>query len=125
MFLLHFSPTFPFTFSSNSPLHALVPHILVLTLLRFFISSLFLSPLIPFSSCSCLNIVACLRSQEENIGKWKLTRNVDGEEKLDYRFFDEYLIQPGQKFKVRSHPNVESHRLRLDQHACIYTYTYI
>jgi len=38
--------------------------------------------------------------KEENIGKWKLTRNVDGEEKLDYRFSDEYLIQPGQKVKL-------------------------
>lgn len=38
--------------------------------------------------------------KEENIGKWKLTRNVDGEDKLDYRFSDEYLVQPGQKVKL-------------------------
>lgn len=38
--------------------------------------------------------------KEENIGKWKLTRNVDGEDKLDYRFSDEYVIHPGQKIKL-------------------------
>jgi len=38
--------------------------------------------------------------QEEPIGQWLIKRNVDGKDKTDYAFDQNFLMKPGAKIRV-------------------------
>ena len=54
-------------------------------------------------SASVLTIVSkrMMFMQEETLGGWKLRRNIDGEDKVNFTFSQEVAIKPMTKVKVR------------------------